>query len=319
MTSIASPFLHSQPAPKRHKDTPTSPTPSFLTPSLSSSPGLLSYPSPFYTSTSAPFAPLQSPFLSPLPPSTYLLSTPSLLSLNASLPPPATDIHLPPSAKAPPTSPLSLSSLSFYTSNFPFNAIPPILHSPTAMLSHDDDTESEGGLTTLRAMSSPYDEGESEGDGEGTQPSSPASMDSASPKKRGRVGKVKAKGGKRGTKVKKVKVPLSPSTPDPTDSPSTPLSTASTSTTSHGSHPSPPSHPLTPAELAKEQTGGSGLSCHQCKTRKALDELYTCGNHEKRKRAVGGEAKKAIKPCRKKYCGRCGNTHHSITPQLNVH
>ena len=84
------------------------------------------------------------------------------------------------------------------------------------------------------------------------------------------------------------------------DAPSTP-----TSVTSHSSH-SFSSAPtvMTAAEMAKEQTGGSGLSCHQCKTRKQLDELYTCGNYERKKRATGDE-KKAIKPCRKKYCARC--------------
>jgi len=70
---------------------------------------------------------------------------------------------------------------------------------------------------------------------------------------------------------------------------------------------------MTAAEMAKEQTGGSGLSCHQCKTRKQLDELYTCGNYERKKRATG-EDKKSIKPCRKKYCARCLHKFYGEQP-----
>ena len=102
-------------------------------------------------------------------------------------------------------------------------------------------------------------------------------------------------------------------------------STASTASEQSESPPTPTaaslaSHPfslaptvMTAAEMAKEQTGGSGLSCHQCKTRKQLDELYTCGNYERKKRATG-EEKRNIKPCRKKYCMRCLSKFYGEQP-----
>ena len=351
MTTVASPFLHSQPSPKRHKDNASS---SPLLPP--SSPSLLSYPSPFYSSSSI-FAPLQSPFLSPLPPSSSstLFSTPTILSLTSSSHP--TDLPLlPPSAlKPPPSSPTpSRSHHPFYHSSFPFNAQPhPILtrHTLSAMLPTDDDSDddhSSSSRTLPLRPASPHDDhyhggelfdGSSDGEGEGegsSRPSSPSSFASVSlsplKMKRGRgkgrvglVGKGKAKGkgslkgkvrmGKAaGRPVKKVQsAPSSLSTGSDAsvDSPCTPSSTSSGRSRGSGGSlggggvgvPTA----MTAAELAKEQTGGSGLSCHQCKTRKQLDELYTCGNYEKKKRATG-EAKKAIRPCRKKYCARSTRT-----------
>ena len=367
MTAVASPFLHSQPPAKRHKDELNAAPPGVhpssspsaahshlqLLPSTpASSPSLLSYPSPFYTSSSSMFAPLHSPFLSPLPPSSSaLLSTPTVLSLtsspsvqSASM---ASDaLQLPPSVLSKAllehgsASSSASASLSFYMSSFPFNAVqPPILtvRGESAMLSLENDSDESGdepGRRPLDALHSMQQEHQQRYDAHpelfddsdssdasqsrSSTPHSRASSISSTPRQR-RATKPRPRGqprkactskassspGRPRTKKGKASPTVSTSTSSLSDggeSPSTPTSTAS-SNASMG-----PPTAMSPAELAKAQTGGSGLSCHQCKTRKALDELFTCGNYARKKKAVG-EARKAIRPCRKKYCQRCLPEH----------
>lgn len=58
--------------------------------------------------------------------------------------------------------------------------------------------------------------------------------------------------------------------------------------------------------------GGTGQSCHQCKTRRAVSDLYFCNTTSKKGKSSKRKRKRQI--CRKKYCCRCLIKFYSELP-----